>query len=631
MRCCFIFAIISAVSRSDECSRIREDSFCNDSDHCEGIFDTFEPSWPLTCFEAYSAHHSVEFLSPDNSEPEYQVASEDALLWARDDDADFGHLIWCKYPGEEAEEEDGGCNGAAVDAYFEYSYPADIYETLSRIEEMGETIGGRILSSFPRVLFDLDTDGPVLGEFVTLVDTAAGPLKIHADRLNILSHFRNNESIQKYQWAVSMSLHRLLSFKPSDSAHAGPYMAGIAPYVHAFMYMQYHLEVDYPNMYALSRNAISSLVEVDPKYCDPCRWYVRVTKPESDNWPVPEITHPNIDWDVVLFDSGSMPEIPDEMEDEDDKVRQRMGRLERLLYQANELLDLRDQTDDGKYLEHYLENHLVTPIVYLLIYAWDQGLDIQRLCGKFFVALECSVQHTRDVNAGLGIQAREAWVDRCNETETPNLMTRVEIVETIEMLNKVYGRRQIWISENKDGSYLEEPFTKMRALTQLDLAGHVFISLYGDDVESSKVPGGITSWLINTITSVFGSDRWFEQHADAQECEYYTLRAGIGSSEDERSELRQIGRILALYLREGNKDNNLSRYLTSCESMGHDLNRDMFFNSMSIRRGFYDVFTEESFERVLLDSEDMAQMFTYVADESTSDTIGVGLGVFDTL
>lgn len=373
-----------------------------------------------------------------------------------------------------------------------------------------------------------------------------------------------------------------------------PFLAASAPFVHTFMYIQYSLGLDYVDVMEQYQNSISAFFRVDPVYLGPDRsmWFMRIPSSEFEQWQAPDISVVVEDWDMLLFDRDVVPHIADRAKARDELSAEYRVTLAHLLQNLNATLAARDE--DTSLEEMEADPDATGQIAILFMYAKHFAVDVSDLCDAFPEAVTY-MHHLYSGNYELlGVQTNTAIMDRCRHITIP-LDKRLEEIEQLFSVVSVIGSSTIWVPDHPTQMDITNSFLSgLYSLDLFKLSGAIYVSRVVGAGHPTEVPEGIMRWLATVIELAMNSPV-FEVRT-AGDCRYYV--ASKRGSINELKTLRAIGRLLALYLRQGNTDNLLGDLMHSC-GQGMSFIDTMFFDSVYIRKGFHDVFLEGEFERTL--------------------------------
>ena len=588
----FVIPLITAVAGIrtwDECDLLESaflpvdsgfESFCNDSDFCENLFlmhngtlsHNSSGSIPLSCDNAHEILNPTRLLTDgeDGSEtlmPEIESATFIQQEWAIADDAKWRKF---NHPNESWTDDE-------LAEFTAWSRPVGDYMVASALRGLDMLIAAvvrGIMATFPRMIIQPDVE-----ENLSLIANVS--MNIWTPRM-AGTKFRNSAALRSYAWSVRMMLE--LGLK-----HPRPgYLSSIAPFVHNFFFLQYRFGIDYDHLFDGVEHLLTALVKLHPRYThDP--WYLRLPPGYLEGWPLPEYPvvrdRTEVDWTLLLEDSG-IAVVPGRL------------RIFSLLQAHLRALSIALESNDD-YPQRFPE--LERQIGVLMLVADRTGVVVSLLCKGYPEVVAWAFLMNSDTTLRLAILGRcKAFID---VTIRIRMMIRTIAAR---MGNSVKTR--IWV-------YPPEPaLSLISLLTIYDI--HAFggeLTISWSDITDSAVAGDIVDWLGEMIKRLFSS--YLVELVVVGNCTRYRRSASLVTVK----RLRAVGRLLALYLRAGNKDNVLGQYLRSC-SEDDTVSEVLFLNSAAVMRGFHDIFVPGDFELALIDGEEVVEMLALVAN-ATDDPL----------
>ena len=594
-----IVSLLVGRSSADECGQlalfpfnaIGEASFCNEWDTCQNLSVApngtvvlsvdGEPEWrPLTCDEAYEITHPLTFMD-DN---ETMVDWESALEKKRRKDQDIHTMLY----GD-------GRFVRTMEDLREYRelqgrmYEKSLAPTMKALEAEILAVAQGMLATFPRVEYSDAVQGRALRNITRLARQAGGWDLATSWKL------RDSAGMRLYAWTVRAMLQ--LGFKqPTDS-----YLAGIAPFVHAFTFLQYRFRISYYGILKEARDLIVSLLLIHPGYTD-APWSLRLPmKMHQNQTPGPFysiVSYELVDWreflgqvEVALPDSGNV----------DDDI-----------YNGLEAgLNLYTEDMDALYVPYnYLASETdreSTQIASMFLAADQNDINVTSICEGYRRAVEWVYFATRKPHI-----LQPAILRRCKTTI--NIFDRAGLLSVYSQGVPSKARTRVWIEpHNQLGSLL----VRLGAMDRHTLAGQLTFSIVGQPLNQTAVSRGIVhSWLQPLIDELFSTDL-IERVVVSDGCEQYHPSPEKTTADTARA----IGRLIALYLREGNPHGALDKYLRACTDED-TIAQVLFLNSTSVRRGIYDVYLPGDFELALTDGREAAKMVDYWLKRDSVSRVG---------
>ena len=591
------------------------DPFCNDEGICQGFFvnsdghlvhGTEMGASQISCIQAYSKLHQLHWGEVDREfntrpMPETKIVRPSELEELRSDDANWARnqKFYRKLvlnPGQKR-----GKNEREAERWTSRQYPVDVRADISSLESLIQGIVETLVSSFPRISVRNALPDDWLDKLVTAVDAVHVGVSQHDRKNLIVSIFRNTPAMRTYMWYMHAMIQ--YSLKETEPTILAPFLAGSAPFIFAFTYIENRLGIHYPGMYEYSQNFLTTLFQIQSPIPD-LVWHMSLH--DEDQWTFPELPlFPNalIDWGHVFSDARIKLPPRDGITNVDSFLT---GSLSALLDGAS-----RSSFEDIR------QEQLLRASV-LLVYMNSRSVEISEVCLEHADFLNELVKTADSIPESLSYQAVMAILGRCNSIGFLSLASRLQgIVEVWSPRARQLDHRRIWVRQEMMPSDL---VTRLSLMDAHSLAGYITISVTsmdeeGESIMASAVPGGLKLWLSEAVEKIFSPDEPFFELVERDDgCVEYKPTLS-NASEDDVHIFRGIGRLLALYLRQGYADSVLGKYMHACED-SDSVEKILFFNSSSIRKGFYDVFVEGDFERALLNGREVEQMLTLVNSET---------------
>lgn len=572
------------------------ESHCNDFGFCEGLFDL--KGYPVTCGFAWSFTHPLhELVDPEEGippMPELMMAPIEDIQRIEDED-DQLLRIYVREPNDPSEPTVNVQH--ALSRFIDVHCPEDIREKVEAMEILVFSATQHVQRSFPLILFDDHMEGANLRMIVELVDEIKDCVTGINRTDQLVSRLRNSRNMRQFMWTITLILQYVLRLG-QQSLMLQPFLAASAPFVHTFMYIQYSLGLDYADIFAEYQSSISVFFRVDPVYLGPNRstWYIRIPMSEFQLWQVPDIPLIVTDWDMLLFDRDVVSQIADKETPRDELSAQYRLTLAHLLQNLSATLAARNDNTSLDEVEAHPDATEHIPLLFM--YARHFAVDLSHLCDAFPEA----VTYVHHLYSGdyemLRVQTNTAIMDRCKHVTVP-LENRLKEIETLSAIVIVLKSSTIWVDLSSQAEVMGSFLGSLYAMDPFTLSGSIYVSREVVSGRHSTEPSdGIMRWLAIVIELALNSPLF--RLNTAGDCRYYV--ASKRGSIDDLKILRSIGRLLALYLRQGNTDNLLGNLMHSC-GVGMSFIDTMFFDSVYIRKGFYDVFLEGEFERTMSHTE----------------------------
>ena len=579
----FLFDLALALAPPhDECFRyqwmalnvsVGSESTCDDFDYCRHLYHAPNGSmvyytgsieagdWTrVSCETAFDSLNSMRpLLDPadptETAMPELVWAPYTAMTWAGENDA-----AWRRFSRRENIRtlEDS----VAFHAWNRQAYDPLVQSMMEVLEEEVLLIARSIVASFPRVAFRHSVHGEILARIENRDMTAA-------------AKFRNSPGMRLYAWAVRAMLE--LGLKQPRSG----YLAAIVPFVHAFCHLQYRFGLDYVGLFDSVQDIVATLVEIHPRYTS-LPWHMRLPMQYRDDWKLPEypiMARADFNWRLLLQDAGIA------------RASDRVSIYSLLRQRLVNLMIGLVRDPDREY------GPLQEEIAVLFLVADRTGEDVSSLCQRFRQAVESTFTNAADTTLRVSV------LGRCKDDMALNV--RLQFVDVIASEVDNIERTRMLIDPAHPASSL---LAHLGVIDIRALGGQLVLSMIRSDHNDTTVPGGTIPWLGSMIEFLFSTSMLVR--IEDGDCTRYRPSATALAMP---MHIRSIGRLFALYLREGNAGNLLGRYLRAC---GEDdtVQRVLFMNSAAIRNGFYDLFAPADFEVALIDGQDAADMLAFASD-----------------
>lgn len=574
-------------------------AFCNDEGFCEGLFvdsdglltdESSMGSIPASCVYAYERAHPLGMVDPSGEDPtahfpstvilgpgQVGKARSDDSSWTSASIANRKLLLFSRSTRERKEQE---AWQTLVYAWNERSYPDSLTEELSDLEQMIETIVSELSSTFPLVSAS-DLHSSWLPNFVAKVDSLSDRFRRHARKDRILSIFRNLNPMRAFSWYMSAIIG--YSSKETNETRLSAFLSGASPFVFAFTYMENKLGTIYPDMYQWAQSFLVTISDLESPLPG-VPWHL--TMHDVADWVHPElklVPSRFVDWNTVF----SHAEIATTQVENFNAYMTGM---------LDAMLDLAFTTKLPDIMTSQLKKAGL-----VFVYLASHEVDISELCSKHEEGLNRLIRDFPDVHPSYSYQVVMAVIDSCTKSGFLSLSNRLGgVLESWVPEGLNHHTWHIWLQTSLMPSDLVSRVSHGDAHA---LAGTLFFSFQDP---SLKVYRAEPSWMSDAIDGIF--TEYFTEHIDEEGCRSYSPK-----KRNNRTTLRAIGRIFAIYIRERHEDMVLTKYMRAC-SDSDTVRSVLFKNSEYIRRGFYDVFVEGDFERLLIDGSEVEDMLKICAD-----------------
>jgi len=617
--------VIIPVVTGDECSvfvkKHAQDesaiSFCNDLGFCDSVY--FDSSRQLVfgstsdipeaqlvyCDGAFRDISGLSLIphTPGVSErPMPLIYTVEAYTLSRtaEDDVEWGRIS--KFMRRGADDPVPTVQDEfQIEAWHSRGYPPQLESDLYQLETLLETVGGALQASFPRVTQDSLAEGWA-DEIVDLVMRVHLSVDRSSQARKIRSIFRNSDSMRQFEWCMRMVME--YSLKLRDDRMINSFFQAVSPFVFVFSFLQHRLRIDYLNLYHGMQDFVVEMSKIQPPVSEEHRWYWRLPKSMVEqNWSMPELPllfNPDLDWETVLNDAGMA--LPDRM---------RKNYYKSELQSALEKFAANNAAADAK-----------KQIAFLLHFADRTNLDISRICASFASTFDNILLTSEHIfPPSLATTTVAAILNRCRKNGL-SLSAQLRFIDAISHTVPVYSLSHLMLPRG-EGKELDMFVRRLAILKKYHLAGTIRVSLYTESAEAqeeniaSSVPVSVAHWFGGLIDQLFAPEFGYMQKLQSrmdETCFFYAPHHR--GTLEEMETLRGVGRLLALYLREGYAENKLSAYLKACAET-NSVESVLFLGSESIRRGFYDVFVENDFELALSSATDVSTMLEFVSKRET--------------
>ena len=136
-----------------------------------------------------------------------------------------------------------------------------------------EIAANRMLNRFPRIVYVDEVDGHALRTIAEMSDSLH---RYISARHEIRSMLFESRSMRKFAWTIAMTFNHLINENMTlrDSEN---FLLSLAPYVHAFMYVNFQFGLHFPNMMKPFDSIITSIVQFNPLYTSD-EWMLRLER-----------------------------------------------------------------------------------------------------------------------------------------------------------------------------------------------------------------------------------------------------------------------------------------------------------------------------------------------------------------
>lgn len=587
-------------------------SFCNDFGYCEGIHldetrrvvagDTSDitASHLILCDEAFEeiAQLTLSEVGVDTQirpMPSVHVVSLYKLAQVKHEDNEWRRnlaLLHNSYRTHHVSHAD--IIGAEI--WMSRSYPAVLESLMNDLESRIEQVQRAVQATFPRV-----TQESLSTTWASDILDLVHAVEIHPAMEYrggvIRSIFRNSEAMRGFEWTMRMMMEFAIKVRTKRIINA--YLQSVSPFAFVFSQLQSRLRIDFIDLYRGMESFIVDMSKIAPPVLGRA-WEWRLPGDMISSWSLPElplILSEEVDWTMILQDAGVEPPPPVLAR------QQRRGAR----YYKNQLEAVIDQISTTAQPPVGLVNQLAA----LLHFADRTDMKMKRVCRKKSLFFDNMLLTADDVfhvsQAGLAVAA---VLNRCSGVG--DLSARIRSINTISQSIKVLKLTELSLPSNPSdqlAAFLEA----LGDMSKHALAGTIrilFTSNRETDLDEA-VPGGIQVWFGKIIDEVFSSRSGFLAATESACTAYSPVHDNLDT-------LRAIGRLLALYLRDGYADNKLGKYLLRADcgrSAGSSVKAVLFLGSESIRSGFYDVFQYNDFE-LALSKGGIETLFDHAASEA---------------
>ena len=347
--------------------------------------------------------------------------------------------------------------------------------------------------------------------------------------------------LNEFAFFISVLLGAVPTISPLPLLRA--YLVSIAPFVHFFTHLQFELKLNFSDLFAGDQAVLGELVKIHPRYTNR-RWSLRMPHEalQAGRFALPMLVSGDFTDDILEATQEAC----------------------RALDSARGL----EETGQG---------------IHALV-ALIQRLPEDTLCDTLVTTLapilgELSVL----VPSALRGQMTSALVRNCKQ--------HIPLSIRLDLLKLPYYEEStsIWVPEydEDDGLAL---LNRIALLPVTRLVGKLNFLQYGD-ITAGPLEEGIREFLKLAVRNLFSVNSQIflldSQHGYAPH---------PAASPDT---LEAAGRLIGLYFREGNFENELGQY---------SQNLALFLNFHSVRRGFYQVFPLNSFE-FLFSAHELEELF----------------------
>ncbi len=478
-------------------------------------------------------------------------------------------------------------------------------ETRELIDEMAtitDEILERIFLSFPRLVYIEEIDGHLLRNFTEKARLLASPIRSDDD--DITTYEMQSDWMRKYAWCISMMLWHV-NIQPLDQIEIN--IAAIAPWLHAFLKSTFFLNIVYPDLFQGYAWLLHRAAQFDPLYTDDDRvWYILLDSTVTVQNEVVIHRHANLSWDIV--------------EDVYGYPLHRNGTLfVRHLVQHIRECQAAWQVDEPDRISPLVQN--IHRIVYAMEYmAFYDNVDFNTVATESDIRAILDHVHAdtlRDVqmsSTALETLLRVFASSLTLEDKTLLLPTLEAVTDFIPM-QTCASVKEILVHYDYTGLRLPSLVSALLELDKHDLSLRVTFRPTGIYHPSeSRVLSDILDAFVSPFEQLFEVHNSSEDLLD-EDANYYRLNRAHAFSDYGKRVQIAFGRIIGLFIRFGNLNGILNRYIKP-PRMNASVFETLFFGSRFIQQGVYDIYLAGSFEQSFINGQELCSVLALLSNNT---------------